>query len=169
MDDYYTTLNYSPTHLLDRMYQEANSTENYYLSPVQVLRCDVSDHLRTELSKLFSCEFNDCGFLKTEPNSVYPMHIDSFRISAINLPLYEEVDGFESNVLNINVKPPKTEPIPYRTHEFMLLNVMRPHMVANKTLDKTRIVLSIGFKNNSYEEMRELFKTGKLLNVLQKD
>lgn len=167
-DELFFNTGFSPTGILDKLYQEASVEENYYWSPAvpPVMRCDVSGDIRSYFKSLINVPFNDCGFLKTYPNTIYPMHKDSFRISAINLPMFEETIGFESNVLNIHVKPPNLEPIPYRTHEFMLLNVMRPHMVANKTLNKNRIMLSMGFKNNSYEEMRELFKSGKLLNVL---
>ena len=66
MDNYFTSLNYSPVHLLDVMLTEAAVEKNYYLSPVNVLRCDVSTYLKAELSKLINLEFNDCGFLKTK-------------------------------------------------------------------------------------------------------
>lgn len=160
MDDYYLFLNYTPSHLLETMYKEASCVNNYYLSPVGVSRCDVSPFLREELSKIINVPFNDCGFLKTMPLQNYPIHIDKFRITAINMPLFEETVGFESVIFNGK----SLEPIQYKTNHFTMLNVMKPHGVKNKNEHKERIMLSMGFKNNSYEDMIRKFKDGLLIN-----
>ena len=162
MDDYCLLLDYSPKHLLDMMYEEASRSENYYLSPVNVLRCDVSKSLRTELTKIINVPFADCGFLKTAPMQTYPVHIDKFRISAINMPLFEDVEGFESFVITGK----GIESINYKRNQFTLLNVMKPHGVENKNLEKERIILSIGVKNNPYDELILMHKKGTLINAI---
>jgi hypothetical protein len=160
MDEYYISLNYSPTHLLKMMYDESARLENYYLSPVNVLRCDVSQELRTELSKIINAPFFDCGFLKTKPLQNYPIHVDAFRIAAINMPLFEETIGFKSIVFTGE----KIETIKYTTNYFTLLNVMKPHGVTNSNPEKERIMLSMGFKNNSYDDLIKKFKDKVLIN-----
>lgn len=160
-DDFFLQLNYSPTHLLDMMYAEAACAENYYLSPVNVLRCDVSEQLRTELSKIINVPFNDCGFLKTLPLTNYPIHMDKFRIASINMPLFEEEFGFISEVFNGKT----LEKIDYKTNHFTMLNVMKLHGVKNQNSTKERIILSIGFKNNSYDDLKEMYYKNELINV----
>jgi hypothetical protein len=162
MDEYYTSLNYSPTHLLEMMYYESSCAENYYLSPVNVWRCDVSAELRTELSKIINVQFNDCGFLKTKPLTNYPIHVDIFRISAINMPLFEETIGFNSFIFTGK----KMESIEYKKNYFTMINVMKPHGVKNETYAGERIILSIGFKNHTYDEMKTMFNNGELLNAV---
>jgi hypothetical protein len=160
LENYFLSLNYSPVHLIETMYQEASVAENYYLSPVSVLRCDVSPYLRTELSKIINAPFADCGFLKTLPMATYPMHTDKFRIAAINMPLFEETLGFKSFIFTGK----KLEAIEYKRNNFTILNVTKFHGVKNENTDKERIMLSIGFKNNSYENLIQSFKEGTLIN-----
>ena len=162
MEDAFLNLNYSPVHLLSTMYQEASVTENYYLSPVNVLRCDVSPFLRTELSKIINVPFNCCGFLKMPPLGVYPIHVDSLRIAAINMPLFENTLGFNSFIFINN----KLEAIEYKTNNFTVLNVMKPHGVKNESTEKERIILSIGFRNHSYNTLKELYYKRELINVV---
>ena len=161
IDDYFLNLNYSPVHLLSTMYQEASVAENYYLSPVNVLRCDVSPFLRTELSKLINAPFADCGFLKTPPLKTYPMHIDAFRIAAINMPMFEGTLGVKSFMFTGK----RLEAIEYKTDSFTILNVTKLHGVKNENTEKERIILSIGFKNNTYSTLKEMYYNGELINV----
>jgi hypothetical protein len=160
MDNYFLFLNYTPTHLLDTMYDEASRSDNYYLSPVNVLRCDVSTYLRTELSKIINAPFFDCGFLKTPPLKTYPIHVDKFRIAAINMPMFEETEGFDSSMFTGK----KMEAIAYKTNYFTMLNVTKPHYVKNQNPDSERIMLSLGFKNNSYSELKEMYHKKELIN-----
>lgn len=160
MDDYYISLNYSPTHLLEMMYNEAACADKYYLSPVNVLRCDVSNELRTELTKIINAPFSDCGFLKTKPLQTYPLHVDVFRIAAINMPLFEETEGFNSMIFTGK----KIETIKYNANYFTLLNVMKLHGVKNNNTEKERVMLSIGFKEHTYKELLQKFKGGALIN-----
>jgi hypothetical protein len=160
MDNYFLFLNYTPTHLLDTMYDEASRSDNYYLSPVNVLRCDVSTYLRTELSKIINAPFFDCGFLKTPPLKTYPIHVDKFRIAAINMPMFEETEGFSSYIFTGK----KLETIEYKTDSFTMLNVTKLHGVKNKNVGKERIILSIGFKNDSYDDLMKKFKDKLLIN-----
>ena len=161
MDDYYLLLNYTPIHLLETMYYEASCANNYYLSPVNVLRCDASAYLRTELSKVINAPFTCCGFLKTLPMTSYPPHTDKFRLAAINMPLFEETHGFDSSMFTGK----KMEAINYKTNYFTMLNVTKTHYVKNQNTDKERIMLSIGFKNNSYNDLKEMHHNKELINV----
>lgn len=161
MEDAFLNLNYSPRHLLETMYAEASVAENYYLSPVNVLRCDVSSYLRTELSKIINAPFADCGFLKTPPLKTYPIHVDAFRIAAINMPMFEDTLGFNSFMFIEK----KLESIKYQTNYFTMLNVMKLHGVKNENTEKERIILSIGFKNNTYGMLKEMYYNRELINV----
>jgi hypothetical protein len=160
MDDYYLFLNYTPTHLIETMHNEASCVDNYYLSPVNVLRCDASSYLRTELSKIINATFTCCGFLKTLPMASYSPHTDKFRIAAINMPLFEETVGFDSGMFTGK----KMEAIEYKTNYFTLLNVTKTHYVKNQNPDHERIILSIGFKNNSYNDLKEMHHKKELIN-----
>ena len=160
MQNYYIFLNYTPIHLLETMYDEASRSDNYYLSPVNVLRCDVSTYLRTELSKIINAPFFDCGFLKTPPLKTYPIHVDKFRIAAINMPMFEETEGIDSSMFTGK----KMEAIAYKTNYFTMLNVTKPHYVKNQNPDSERIMLSLGFKNNSYSELKEMYHKKELIN-----
>jgi hypothetical protein len=160
-NDYYLFLNYTPIHLLEAMYDEASRSDNYYLSPVNVLRCDVSTYLRTELSKIINAPFSDCGFLKTPPLKTYPIHVDKFRIAAINMPMFEETEGFSSYMFIGK----KLETIEYKTDSFTMLNVTKLHGVKNESVEKERIILSIGFKNHTYTTLKEIYYKSELINV----
>lgn len=159
MQDAFLNLNYSPIHLLETMYAEASVVENYYLSPANVLRCDVSPYLRAELSKIINAPFADCGFLKTPPLKIYPIHVDTFRIAAINMPMFEDTLGFDAFMFIEK----KLEPIEYQTNYFTMINVMKLHGVKNKNAEKERIILSIGFKEHSYEQLLQEFLLGNLI------
>lgn len=161
MQNYYIQLDYSPVHLLKKMYEESSNADNYYLSPVGVLRCDASSYLRKELSNIINAPFTCCGFLKTLPLKSYPIHTDKFRIAAINMPLFEDIPEFDSSVFTEK----KMTPIDYKTNYFTLLNVTKPHYVNNKNLNKERIILSIGFKNNSYDSLKDMYYKKELFNV----
>jgi hypothetical protein len=41
---------------------------------------------------------------------------------------------------------------------------MKPHGVTNSNHEKERIILSIGFKNNSYDDLMKKFKDNLLIN-----
>jgi len=142
------------------MYYEASCVDNYYLSPVNVLRCDASPYLRIELSKVINAPFTCCGFLKTLPMALYPPHTDKFRIAAINMPLFEETYGFDSSMFTGQ----KMEAVNYKTNYFTMLNVTKTHYVKNQNPDKERIMLSIGFKNNSYTDLKEMHYKKELIN-----
>lgn len=161
MDNYYLFLNYIPIHLLDTIYEEASCADNYQLSPANVLKCNASSYLQTELSKIINVPFTCCGFLKMLPMTSYPIHADIFRITAINLPLFEETVGFECCMFTGK----KMDTVYYKTNHFTMLNVTRPHYVKNQNPNKERIILSIGFKNNNYDELKEMHQNKKLINV----
>ena len=64
----------------------------------------------------------------------------------------------------VTVTGKKIETIKYTSNYFTLLNVMEPHGVLNSNNDKERIILSMGFKNNSYDDLVKKFKDGLLIN-----
>lgn len=161
-EKYFFNLNYSPVHLLEALYKESQQDQNYYRSPVDVLRCDVSSELRLELAKLFSIPFKDCGFLKTIPNSKYPVHKDVFRQTAVNMPMFEFNPSFKSFV----VSPKGLIDIDYTKDTFSILNVMEYHGVINSSLDEGRIVLSMGFKDHSYADILKMHQCGAFLNAV---
>jgi hypothetical protein len=158
----YKNLDFSPGHLLDQLYQEASVEKNYYLSPVNVWRCDVSEDLRFELSKLISVPFADCGFLKTKPKSQYPVHKDVYRVAAINLPIFESNKDFKSIVIT----PQGITTIEYKKDSFLLLNVLEFHGVFNNSETEDRIVLSMGIKEKTYQELCGLHTENKLFYVV---
>jgi hypothetical protein len=45
-----------------------------------------------------------------------------------------------------------------------MLNVTKPHYVKNQNPDSERIMLSLGFKNNSYSELKEMYHKKELIN-----
>ncbi len=161
-ESYFFNLNYSPIHLLDALYKESCQEENYYRSPVNVLRCDVSAELREELSKLFSVPFNDCGFLKTLPNSKYPVHKDVFRRTAVNMPMFDFNPDFKSFV----VSPKGLIDVDYKKDSFSMLNVLEFHGVLNGSDKEARTVLSIGFKDYNYAELLKMHRDGIFLNAV---
>ena len=78
------------------------------------------------------------------------------------MPLFEETFGFDSGMFTGE----KMEAIKYKTNYFTMLNVTKTHYVKNQNPDKERIMLSIGFKNNNYSELREMHHKGELLNAI---
>jgi len=112
----------TPLEILDQLYQEAAVTSNYYESPANppVMRCDVSQGVREYFKKLITVPFRDCGFLKTPPNSVYPIHKDSFRITALNMLMVDPDKDFNTFMLNIGPKKIDQLSVPYVKNQFMM-------------------------------------------------
>jgi len=162
---FYATLITPVQEKLEQLYYEASIEKNYYLSPANVLRCDVSKEIREYLSKLFIIELADCGFLKSPPNYRYPVHTDRFRITALNMPMFAHNESFESYIID-DKNPKVKEPITYKKDHFTILNVAKLHGVNNNSLDLTRIILSIGIKNTSYDKVLNLYKENKLIHVV---
>lgn len=161
-----------PVDVLDQLYQEAAVDSNYYKSPANppVMRCDVSQDVREYFKKLITVPFRDCGFLKTPPDSIYPVHKDTFRITALNMLMVDPDDDFNTFMLDINSKGVTRYKVPYVKNQFMMLNVMNPHGVINKSKDVERIVLSIGITDTDYQTCLQKFLKKELFNVaLQKD
>jgi hypothetical protein len=154
----------TPTDVLDQLYQEAAVDSNYYASPAKppVMRCDVSDNVRQYFEKLIAVPFRDCGFLKIPPNSTYPTHRDSFRITALNMLMVDINDEFETFMFAGGTRHTVT----YIKNEFTILDVMSFHGVINKSKELHRIVLSIGIKEHDYATVLNLHKENKLFNRL---
>lgn len=136
-------------------------TSEFYLSKGKFWRYDITGEIKDKLQSIFSFEFSDCGFLKTMPNQTYMWHKDNTRISAINVLLVEPNKDFVTSFLNdenvmVNVE--------YRPHVFTLFNVQQFHCVKNNSPDVERIILSIGFKEKTYEELLDAFLTNILIN-----
>jgi hypothetical protein len=157
----------TPIEILDQLYQEASIDSNYYKSPANppVMRCDVSQDVRDYFKNLIAVPFRDCGFLKTPPNSVYPLHKDSFRITALNMLMVDQDDDFDTFMLGISPNKVRRYSVPYVKNQFTLMNVMNPHGVVNKSQKNERIVLSIGIKDIDYQTCLEKFLKKELFNV----
>lgn len=162
IDNLFKNLNFSPVNILDQLYQESLDTDGYYLSPADVLRRDVSENIRKEIAKIINVPFADCGFLKTNPGSKYPVHKDIFRIAAINMPLFEPNDEFKSFV----VSKQGLRDINYVKDNFLILNVLEFHGVVNYSQTQERIMLSIGIKERSYQDLLDLHDRGLLINAV---
>jgi hypothetical protein len=167
-DELFFNTGFSPVRILDKLYQEANTEENYYWSPAvpPVMRCDVSDELRSYFKSLINAPFNDCGLLKTYPNTIYPMHKDSFRITALNMTLMDDNPDFLTQVVGAKFGKVHKYPVTYVKNEFTILNVSQLHHVTNKSQTLTRTILSIGFKECDYSTLLKLHSEGKLFNDL---
>jgi hypothetical protein len=155
----------TPSEILEQLYQEASVNSNYYKSSVRppVMRCDVSQDLRKYFKKFITIPFRDCGFLKTPPNSIYPEHTDSLRITALNMLMVDIDMNFETSIWETT---PKTRhSVPYVKDQFMIMNVTNPHSVINKSKELHRIILSIGILNYDYDAILKLHKENKLFNV----
>lgn len=157
-DANFIDLNYSPTTLLSELYEQIN-IGNFYVSPSNVYRMDITGELRKSIQNTINAEIADCGILRSEPNSVYPYHKDEFRICAINMLMVEPSDSHLTRSM-VGFKPTKVE---YRKDYFMMLNVMQLHMTMNKHQSNYRYVLSLGFKKNSYEDMLSLHRKSELI------
>jgi hypothetical protein len=167
-DELFFNTGCSPTSILDKLYQEASVEENYYWSPANppVHRCDVSDELRNYFISLINVPFNDCGLLKTYPNTVYPIHKDSFRVTALNMTLMDDNPDFLTQVIGVKFGKVHKYPVTYVRNEFTILNVSQLHHVTNKSQTLTRTILSIGFKESDYSTLLQLHSEGKLFNDL---
>jgi hypothetical protein len=169
-DELFFNTEFSPTGILDKLYQEASVEENYYWSPAvpPVMRCDVSKEIRDYFKRLINAPFNDCGFLKTYPNSIYPIHKDTFRITALNMTLMDDNPDFTTQVVGVKLGTVYKYPVTYVKDEFTILNVSQLHNVTNKSQSFTRTILSIGFKECDYATLLRLHLEGKLFNDLSK-
>lgn len=167
-DELFFNTNFSPIGILNKLYQEANIEENYYWSPAvpPIMRCDVSDEIRDYFKRLINAPFNDCGFLKTYPNSTYPIHKDTFRISALNMTLMDDSTDFTTQVLGIKSNKVYKYSVNYIKNEFTILNVSQLHNVTNKSQTCTRTILSMGFKDIDYSKLLQLHLEGKLFNAI---
>lgn len=160
-DTNFIDLDYSPVDLLDELYAHVKHGE-FYISPSNVYRSDITGSLRDKLQLLINAEFTDCGILRSDPNSIYSYHIDEFRICAINMLMVEPNDSHVTRAM-VGTKPTRVN---YRQNYFMMLNVMQLHMTMNKHATDYRYVLSLGFKKNTYENMLEMHKSNKLINTI---
>ena len=167
-DELFFNTGFSPKAILDKLYQEASVEENYYWSPARppVMRCDVSEDLRSYFKSLINVPFNDCGLLKTYPNTVYPIHTDSFRMTALNMTLMDDNPDFLTQVVGIKFSKTYWYPVTYVKNEFTILNVSQSHCITNKSQTLTRTILSIGFKEHDYSTVLQLHSEGKLFNVI---
>lgn len=167
-DNLFFNSKFTPIDILDQLYQEAAVDSNYYASPARppVMRCDVSDDIRKHFKKLIAVPFRDCGFLKIPPNSIYPTHKDSFRLTALNMLMTDANNDFETFMLDISSPGASRHSVTYVKNEFTILNVMSLHGVINKSKDLHRIVLSIGIKKHDYATVLNLHKENKLFTSL---
>lgn len=146
MKEYFLYTGISIPRIIPWLYREAAIESNYYLSPVGVFRCDVSKELRAEIEKIVKLPIADCGFLKRFPKSIYPTHVDKYRICAINMPMSDP----DSNFYAYSFNGIQRIPIEYKKDHLTILNVMKLHGVINNSDTNTRTILSIGLQTTDY-------------------
>lgn len=166
-DNLFFNTGVTPIEVLSQLYQESAVESNFYQSPAvpPVLRCDVSNDIRQYFKKLITIPFRDCGFLKTPPSSVYPIHIDAFRTTALNMLMVDTSSDFETFIIEKKEHSFTRYIVSYIKNQFMILNVMSLHGVINKSTNLHRTVLSIGFPNHDYSTVLKLHKEHKLFNI----
>jgi hypothetical protein len=154
--------NYSPK-CLDRIKEELASP-NWYLSPYNTERSDLSKELKAHLQSLLPFKISDAGFLRRRPNSIYHPHIDPKREFALNLSLTEDSENSGTYVIKMHTKTDNgvigfhnvyKEQVSYTKDCFTVLNVKQIHYVVNHS-DHDRIILSIGCNETTY---RDIIKT----------
>lgn len=160
-DTNFIDLNHSPVDILGQLYAHIPNSE-FYISPSNVYRSDVTGSLRENIQSRFNAEIADCGILRSDPSSIYSYHVDEFRVCAINMLMVEPSDCHVTKTM-VGITPTKVE---YRKDYFMMLNVMQLHMTRNTSPTEVRYVLSLGFKKNSYENMLEMHRQGTLINKI---
>jgi hypothetical protein len=161
MNDYFLSTDFTPAEILNDLYDEMTNGE-FYLSPANVLRCDLSNQLKEKLKNIINLPIADCGFLKTKPLQNYPVHKDIFRLSAINMPMFDPAPYFFSYVFDGK----QYHSIEYKKDYFTILNVMQFHGVRNLNNSMERNVLSIGFKDISYSKIVDKFQKKELFNYV---
>jgi hypothetical protein len=157
-DTNFIDLDYSPIEILGQLYAHISNNE-FYISPSNVYRSDITGSLRDSIQSRINTEIADCGILRSDPNSTYSYHVDEFRVCAINMLMVEPSDNHVTRAM-VGIKPTKVE---YRKDYFMMLNVTQLHMTRNSSPTDLRYVLSLGFKKNSYENMLEMHRQGTLI------
>lgn len=167
-DELFFNTGFSPKDILEKLYQESSIENNYYWSPAKppVMRCDVSQEIRNYFKSLINVPFNDCGFLKTYPKTVYPIHKDSFRIAALNMTLMDDNPDFLTQSMKIKSGEFHKYSVTYVRNEFTILNVSELHHVINKSQTLTRTIFSIGIKDSDYSTLLKLHLEKKLFNDL---
>lgn len=134
----------------------------FYLSKGGFWRYDITGDLKDKLQSIFSFKFSDCGFLKTMPKQTYAWHKDNTRISAINVLILGSTKEFSTSFIKDCTKID----IEYRPYVFTLFNVQQLHCVVNNSQNAERIILSIGFKEHTYEELLEAFLSNTLIKKI---
>lgn len=156
---YYLNTGYSPL-CLDRIKEELASP-NWYLSPYNTERSDLSKELKAYLQSLLPFKISDAGFLRRGPNSIYHPHTDPKREFALNLSLTEDSDQAGTYVIKVRTRMDDgvisfynahTERVSYTKDCFTLLNVKQIHYVVNHS-DHDRIILSIGCNETTYNDI----------------
>lgn len=97
--------------------------------------------------------------LKMNPMTWYDWHVDSDRLCTIN----SLISGFESKSFfgnKVNNDIISLTELKYELGRYYLLNTQSSHAVLN--LSDERYVLSIGFKNHSYQTIREYLENNNL-------
>lgn len=155
--DNFIDLNYSPINLLEEIYEVAYNGF-YYLSPSKVYRADITGQLKSKIQNNINVEISDCGILKSLPNSTYQYHVDEFREVAINMLIVEPNSKHVTKSI-VGITPTL---VPYRKNFYMMLNVTKLHMTFNKDI-KYRYIMSIGFKNISYNTMLKMHQERALI------
>lgn len=168
-DEMFCDTGIEPTNILKYLYAKSQEEYTYYMSPAvpPVLRSDITGSLRDYLSNFINIPIADVGFLKTLPNSFYPIHKDCFRITALNMLMTQPSEEYITSVYKIDKNPLSNKKIkvPYQKDKFVILDVMSFHSVENNSSTITRLLLSIGIKTHSFSQVIDIYRSGKLFNL----
>jgi hypothetical protein len=149
-EEYFSKLNI-PFPVMDLIYDELR-TVNWYTSSTGQCRGDVSAELRSKIQKVITLKIYCCGYFKNDPGFKYPIHKDSARRAAINILLVDNCDEFNIFFYSDDLKTKIL--VPYIRDDLLLINTKKFHSVNNTSLTKTRYLMSIGFVENTYDEIK---------------
>jgi hypothetical protein len=106
-------------------------------------------------------DVNRIAVYRTKPNTCYGWHIDSIRLSSINML----IDGFDSMCVFGDMQPQSQygnlSVIKHEPNTYYLLNVKKYHTVYN--FDNQRYILSLGIPNKSFNDVKLYLKENNML------
>jgi hypothetical protein len=187
-EDYYFTLDnlmFSRDHLVNLVKNDIDA-EDWYIFDCGKLRWTVFEEYSTdrsectrftrtpwfeELISLFNppIHYSDIFFTRTPPPGI-PPHIDRNRPAAINFPVTGTFDNspmvwfkdFDRETLceeyHHSYKSPVTNDL-----SAVLFNPQKIHGVLNEN-DTDRCLLSVWWRDHSFEEIKKLWSEGELIN-----
>lgn len=148
---YYFDLNFVPS-FIDLLYVELENLvveDNFYSSPYNQIRADVSRNLKHKVVELFPFPISDLGFFKNDPMTSYPWHKDAERKFAVNILLCDPNANFQ--IYFYNFEDRRKIEVPYRKNIPLVFNTSKMHSITNNHQTATRYIFTIGSTEMSYD------------------